>query len=275
MVFVLAAMFFLLALATAAFTAAGLNRGVSQAQRDRQQLDLYVNSMERTIRSALEDAWTASLNSEALPVAITDEIDTLGGLILLEAYNTGSVAKIITSEELYLSSIYDDSVQYTITISSASTPLVGADEDGNPIYRDAFGYDEDGNQVYSVFRETFSIIKQPYERCERYGDEPEPPAVPHCEPMVVTMSGELRVLLTTVYTTAAGNELSTDTMMTFGINGIRLEEEILTDCDDFDNHDYPYPHPTDESMKIVQEATWEVIRHETEPFVKNTDDPEE
>ena len=55
LIFVLAAMFFLLALGVATLSAAGLSRGASLSQRELAQLNLYVNSMERVALAALRD----------------------------------------------------------------------------------------------------------------------------------------------------------------------------------------------------------------------------
>ncbi|MCL1862445.1 MAG: hypothetical protein FWF78_02635 [Defluviitaleaceae bacterium] len=53
LIFVLAIMLVLLTVSVSAFTAAGLGMGAYAAQRDRNQLNMYASSMERTIRSAI------------------------------------------------------------------------------------------------------------------------------------------------------------------------------------------------------------------------------
>jgi len=54
LIFVLAVMLLLLALGVSALTAAGLSQGAGRAQRERNQLEMYVTSMEHTILHALQ-----------------------------------------------------------------------------------------------------------------------------------------------------------------------------------------------------------------------------
>ena len=73
LMFVLAVMLLLMALGVSAITAAGLNLGASVARRDRNRLELYSNSMERTVKAALDDqlAAGAALN---MPHSLTERM---------------------------------------------------------------------------------------------------------------------------------------------------------------------------------------------------------
>jgi len=77
LIFVLAVMLLLMAIGVSAITAAGYNYGAGLAQRDRNQLELYTSSMERTIHSSLLKGITGETILSA---------DSLRGLILRDAY---------------------------------------------------------------------------------------------------------------------------------------------------------------------------------------------
>ena len=238
LVLVVAVMFFLLALSTAAFTAAGINRGAGQAQRDRNQLELYASSMERTVRYALEQGW-------AIEDADVESLgDTLGGVLLLEvyknrfdpAYTDGTILvdMTIASDDIGVPSAFSGQVKYTIHITSAS----------------------------AANTETFYFIDNPRDSCEVDIDG----FVLHdyCVPRSVLMSGELRVTITTVYDIPAEDTLpresiSMETATTYRISGIRIEEDIDdADCATAtDVHGDAFNPP----MVLIDEAVWEVLRH--------------
>ena len=218
LVLVIATMFFLLALGTSAFTAAGLNMGAGYVQRDRNQLELYSSSMERTIISQFEQTWTETETS------ITAQRNTLGGRIMLEAYETGKVnvtLQPITIDSLTFEPVTPTNpagpggmVEYRISITSSVLALGG----------DA--------------GETFVINKQPHVRCEREfvfngatGAFDIARVDPVCQPLVATINGELRVILTTVYTTPGGARHSMETVTTLRVHNIRIEEKWFNGTD--------------------------------------------
>ena len=258
LVLVLAVMFFLLALATAAFTAAGLNFGAGGVQRDRNQLELYASSMERAIASSILQAWQASESS----ITDEDETDTLGGRILLEIYRNGNVYIEIGPGDFILPPGFDSSVRYSATISSigaagTETSMISR-LPGNRCEREyVYDYDEDGDPFIIGVAVVAGMV---------------------CERSVVTMGGELRVALRTVYTTNAitGDEIEMQTVTTIKYHSILIREEdpdcvaaALADTTfDLEEHRKP-PYrvpprnlPTDERMIIEDVAVWEIIRHE-------------
>jgi len=109
LIFVLAAMLLLMAIGVSVVTAAGYNLSAGLTQRDRNQLDLYVSSMEQTIHAAL---------LEDIEGATIDTVSTLGGLILKDAYRSGDGQYT----RIYpLSISIPDSVNATYTVSVAVT----------------------------------------------------------------------------------------------------------------------------------------------------------
>jgi len=80
LIFVLASMLLLMAIGISAITAAGLSHGASYMKRDRNQLDLFAGSMERTIKAALE------ADISGAPVSNSR---SLGGAILCAAHKSG------------------------------------------------------------------------------------------------------------------------------------------------------------------------------------------
>ena len=87
MLFVLGAMLFLLVIGVSVFTASGLSLGAVEAQRARNQLDMYVSSMERVIFESLNRV-VASGASISAPVDDNNN-DVLGGWVLREAFAVG------------------------------------------------------------------------------------------------------------------------------------------------------------------------------------------
>ena len=264
LVIVLATMFFLLALGTSAFTAAGLNRGAGYVQRDRNQLELYASSMERAIIAELEQTWTATETS------IAEQKDTLGGMVMLEAFKTGGVHVEFQPITIDGPSGSGGSVKYSVTITSTMSSLGG------------------------VAGESFTISRQPHVRCEREflfngesGLFDDPRVEPSCQPLVATINGELRVILTTEYTTPGEDLLKMETVATLRVQNIRLEEkwfsehesgiEVEPNCTVFDRNapgfintfltsnihrSPPYNPISDTRMIITDGAVWEVLRHE-------------
>ena len=277
LVFVMVSMFFLLALGTAAFTAAGLSHGVNLAQRDRNQLDLYVSSMERTIKAVLEQAWTPqawrSLAPPATRASILYEHNTLGGRVLLDAYTS-------SKNPLHygpLARITIEPGDVTLPGGFVSTP--GSLADG--VSQESVKY----TISIIVDSETFHVVSMPFNRCERRDDVLDDDGNiietidPYCMPLVVTMSGEIRVVIHTEYTTPVGEVLSMTTTTTYRVHNIRLEETgiIITDpitgieshsCDVYEDYAVnlheagEFNPPADHRMIIESEAIWEVIRHE-------------
>jgi len=121
LIFVLAAMMLLMAIGVSAITAAGLNYGAGLVQRDRNQLEMYVGSMERTLRSSLEDIEVGA------PIL---DAETLGGWVLREAYLKGN-GQHVFSQEFVTETTGITGVTYTVIVKANMNVQVIPSE---PIY---------------------------------------------------------------------------------------------------------------------------------------------
>lgn len=190
--YVLATMMLLMAIGVSAITAAGMNAGAAAVQRDRTQLDIYSSSMERTIMSSLEN--TSSINP-GVPVSSNA---TLSGRILFsiiesmfeqlndleddDEYFFGNPFNIDITDEILIdvttpagvavNANYDAvRVIPNITIKAESFPRAGE--------IDFINVDADGNP----FPDTMPI---------------------NLTPMTLTLSGEIRIRISTSYTPPGG-----------------------------------------------------------------------
>jgi hypothetical protein len=118
MLFVLAAMLLLIAIGVSALTAAGANYGARLRSQTENQLNLYLNSMELTVRAMLEDRGDEGR-------AITDPMSTLTGSILKEAYGRfgqpnppASLPLVIDLDDIDIPAEWG--VTYTIKITGLS-----------------------------------------------------------------------------------------------------------------------------------------------------------
>jgi len=240
LVFVLAVMLLLMAIGVSVFTVAGLHLGAQLDARDRNQHDLYVSSMERTIKAALEATEPKG--------ALIGDARTLSGWIIRDAI-TGIVAgkpvapgqKSPVNVNLVMNTDVPDGInaEYTIEISG-----------------------------------TIYVQTSPYQRYKSYleyaaeggvdttgDDKPDRPATP----LTMTVRGEIAVRQTTRYGAPdtmmanmdSGGAAVVTTETTYRFDGGYLVEEHLG----FD--DKKTDEPVFGKMCIVNPGTWTVERHET------------
>lgn len=221
LIFVLAAMLLLMAIGVSAITAAGLNMGAGIAQRDRNQLDLYASSMERTVKASLEKK---EPDGTSIP-----NVQTLTGRIIRAAYENGSGLYDLTGAnalELTASSP-DGGAKYKIVISGNFKvhiiPPVEYTE-----WIESTVVDEEGNSVLVYEEKTTGR-----------------------SPQTATIDGKITAVQTTEYSTLGGRDLSVTTATSYQFGGALIEEDFST---------YTSP-VLDDNMIITGLGTWTVTGH--------------
>jgi hypothetical protein len=229
LMFVLAIMLLLMAIGISVVTAAGQNFGASLAQRDRNQLDLYVSSMERTLRAVLVESAVGETMSGST-------VDSMTGRILREAY-----------QNVYPSTT--GSYNVNMTLSSESP-------------------DGDAEYDIVITGTIYVTITLPVETWEYITDDPDDPdaepvlVLVSRTPLSATASGTINVMLTTRYEApvrgaftpnTGGGLLSTRTVTTYRYNGAVIEELLPLS---------PADPVVDTNLLINYSGIWTVYRHE-------------
>jgi len=223
LIFVLAVMLMLMAIGVSAITAAGFSHGASVARHSNNQLDLYVSSMERTIKAAL------ATDTAGKPLTDTQ---SLGGTILCDAYRSNPGQH--TLSYTITPSIPDDlGVTYTIDITAEMNVEIFY-----PV-------------VDTLWAETTqSEPENPDGSIARYRE------IIDWTPQTAMISGEITVTQTTAYNPATliDNPLSKTTKTTYRYIGGYIEE--------LEGNNIPNTDVDDLSMVIKNPGEWTVIRHE-------------
>jgi len=224
LIFVLAAMLLLMAIGVSVITAAGFNLGAGFAQRDRNQLEMFASSMERTIRAMLMESETGE------PVLDTHG---LSARIMRDIYLHDDARGIL--EYSLTPDMNDDwSVEYTVNVSAdmhieVFEPIVTTVWE--PIWEDD-PENPDGEQICTGYTEV--VIDR--------------------SPQRAILNGVVKVTQTTVYQRVLGGEpLSTTTVTTYLYSGGLLEERA--------GYDITQP-PDDSDMLIADSGAWTVTRHD-------------
>ena len=193
LIFVLASMLLLLAIGVSAVTAAGYNHGAGLAQRDRNQLEMYVSSMERTIHSALMQDITG------MSVVGTN---TLRGMVLRDAYREKENHEIDTYNYCY----YKYAETYDLDVEIP----------------------DDINVFYTI-RVEVDINVQIYLHLEKYewDDLAEDTVLSEYSTEHVQMDGTVKVYLTTVDNEPLmqNRRSSTSTITTYYFTGVIILEQ--------------------------------------------------
>ena len=235
LMFVLAAMLLLMAIGVSAITAAGLSFGASIDQREWSQLDIYVSSMERTMKAALE-------------------ANDMGDCIL--------DAKALTSHLLKLA--YDSGDGPYSFEESAAVNLTAQSPDGDADYRVVIS-GEFNVQVFEpiIIKEWVAVEGgEPGEPGDP-DDPDDPDAEPEIEyvevqvdrtPKIVMISGEIVVTQTTRYQAPDEVIHTMITSTTYRLNGVVIEEDP--------EYDRLSEMASDSDMLIVFPGALTVMKHE-------------
>ena len=136
LIFVLASMLLLMAIGVSAITAAALNHGAVLVQRDRNQLNLYISSMERTMRAAL---------LETEPGATLDIANTFTGRFLREAYmSNGMIGQWQITAQAPGGGVRYDMV-FAVRVDTGGMPDINVFIDPYIYIPEQYDIDEDGN----------------------------------------------------------------------------------------------------------------------------------
>ena len=228
LMFVLAITFLLLAIGMSTITAAGMTLGVTAAQRHRSQLEIYVSSMERVLKEAIEQ-------DESLTGLALDSIGsskTMVGLILYDVLKKAipEGAGTETWEGYWML----DTASNTISLPSSL--------EGDPLVNNV------GYEVRVAW--DMSVRVPELERCVRhsiyeYDDEGNPGDeidfwIDPCILFEVEVNGYITVTITTTYTTPSDSKLSMRTVMEY-----RLDEEVII----AEGNDPPCTHDPEEGYE--------------------------
>jgi len=225
LIFVLASMLLLIAIGVSAVTAAGYNRGAGLIQRDRNQLGLYVSSMERTIHSSIMEHITGQS---------VIGVNTLRGSVIRDAY---------------LDKTNQDFNTYTYT--RAFDLDVAVPDSLNAVYA--------AKVIVSMNVQVFPPVDE-YEWVDWIegpdGEviEIEDNVLIGRSPELVQMHGTVRVLLNVrdADPLLPGRQLSTATETTYSVGGCIIEEWY-----------YDFREGVDAgNMIIADQGNWMVSRHE-------------
>jgi len=269
--FVLATMLLMLAIGISTLTASGLSAGSVLAQRDRNQLNLYASSMERTILAALhiEEHPSPDIMTDTL-----DDVDTLGDWILwylfyghtcnadsdcaddcgsvldrLEDAATASgefslpqVAKTLSFNIEVDAPVDDDSVSFMVELSGHVTANVQPFRRFVPVGMEEPDDDDDDDDYYE-----------------------ELPIPGNATPLSATVNAQVVVTLTTTYNgmvhrTRAGEfgagpttDIGMITEATYKFSGI-VREYMLEETNE--------NLPTLSDLFVIQSTGWELLRYE-------------
>ena len=231
LIFVLAAMMLLMVVGVSVITAASLSFGANLAGRDRNQLELYVSSMERTVRAALvEDPFDNPIEDpydDAIPGA-----RTLGGWILREAYQRGPGRHTIDFP-ITLGVPEGCGAAYTVGISASMNvqiiePVI------ETVWEEVWGADPEGlDGEENIIDYVEVVVGRSAQRA--------------------MINGTVTVTQSTEYQTPSGARLSMTTKVTYRYSGGLIEERGFDELD---------PVVNDENMWIAESGEWTVVKHE-------------
>jgi len=248
LIFVLAAMWLLMALGVSAITAAGMNVGAGVAQRDRNQLELYASSMERTVKAAFDGAADKN-GGNTVVYNINDDADTLGRLILREAFNKSFFAD--DSSGFIAPPESGDEMQYEYTLDTdifSFTPVITVDsEDIEAVYH----IEINGEVCFKTY--PYKRYKKIYDKYVMAGEEYATPLT------AMIAANEIVVTQTTEYPAPGGEHLSKTTETTYRYEGGYLVELWEPDGPDLEYRDVL----SVDNILIRDPDKWKVIKHET------------
>ena len=190
LIFVLAVLLLLLSIGVSMVAAAGLSVGTGAVRRVRNQLEMYIGSMEQTIKAAM-------MQKEA-NITVTG-VKTLPGQILQAAYISEK-----RPVQLQIDAVLPDDCRVTYEIT-------------------VFGTLNVQETSYKRCREHF------YTELDDDGEPVEMSWIEVCVPMTAIINGEARVLIKATYITADGKTYSKATETTYRVDESFIEERI-TDC---------------------------------------------
>ncbi|MDR0325912.1 MAG: hypothetical protein LBI19_07475 [Oscillospiraceae bacterium] len=227
MMFVLAAMLLLMAIGVSALVAAGASYGASLAKRAENQLDLYVNSMELTLREVLMDASDVNMDIEDNPTTLT-------GQILKMAYehvkdnSFGNYPYTLAPIEITPDIPDDWDVSYSISVTGTFSIMFTKGEPASWVYL----YTSDAGEDY--YDLIMSRIRQE-----------------------ASINGSIIITITAT-STIANVTRTTATATTYGLDNASIKE---------DSFDPQTPRPSESyylgAMLITSPGTWTFQRHES------------
>ena len=255
--FVLGAMMFLLALGASALTAAGVAFGAGFAQQERNQLELFVSSTERTLLALLEnEAVTMGYDGDDLKIGswiiqrVVEEFfagvpDGSGGFITPPAINPQGYLRLPnTISEAVFFSVPSQGHNILLSDIEVTTPT----DDG--VLTQTLMIEGWVNIGGSDFVRRH--VQNPYPGWPSGLPIPEP--IPST-PLVITIStGILTARITTTYTPPSGQNMTTTTWITLELADPIILVEAMAGSVVFNT-----VLPSFTNMSIVELGQWEVI----------------